>query len=362
MVGLKTEENIIIHYLVEKYKKTKSKIQKDIYENDLIEYIKEKNLSNIDSLLIYLNKEIEKVYLLIIEYNHKNKTKEFEEMISDLFKKDSYQEYLIENISLSNDIKNEIDFIKSNDKNYKITDDLIVKLINTLKSRVVSKESKKSYDLPWAPEALISLELLKNFMKERVELYYLTPCQSHNRFYSSIDSIIVEQRLNPQWIKENEKFLKENELEIFCENERTILTDLLDFLPELQTVKFGVSLNFPEKSIEDRLLLILNYFEKSEIDYKRKNIALKLINLFFNKFIFNEKSSLISFKGAKNIINEIEKNVEKTYLEEQRLTLKPKKTDLNKQNKLLDNNIENTQQKINKKYRKKNKNKNKTNV
>lgn len=321
---LKNEQKIIIDYLINKYKNTKSKIQKNIYESDLIDYIKNEKITECDEVLIRLNKNIEKIYLYIVEYNYKNKIKDFDELISEIFKDEKYQEYAFENPSLKEDLENELLNIKEIHKNHKINDELLCKLINTLKARVKNNNNDLSYNLPWAPEALISIELLNIFMKERLELYYLSPVSLNNHFTSTVKSEIIEQRVHPNWVEEEKDFIEKNKIEVFNIRERSILTDLLDFLPELKSIKMGICINFPEKYIADRLSLILEYFDKSEVDSNRKEIALNLINIFFDEYLFkyNNKSKINLM--CKDIIEKIRINVEKTKKEEDKLSLQPK--------------------------------------
>ena len=80
---LNNEQKIIINYILNMYYTTKSKIQKDIYENDLISYIKKQEITECDEVLNALNKNIEKVYLYIMEYNYQYKVKNFEELINE---------------------------------------------------------------------------------------------------------------------------------------------------------------------------------------------------------------------------------------------------------------------------------------
>ena len=321
---LKSEHKIIINYLIEKYNKVRSKIQKDIYENDLIEYIKVNEITECDEVLVSLSKNLEKVYLYIVEYNYKNKIKDFEDLINEIFKNENYQEYAFENPTLKEEIESELLNIKEIHKNYKISDELIAKLINTMKARVKDNNNEHAYNLPWAPEALISIELLNIFMKERLELYYLSPVSINNRFISTVKAEIIEQRTNEVWIEEDKDFIIKHKIEVFNIKERTILTDLLDFLPEMKSIKTGLCVNFPEKYIADRLRLILTYFEKSEVNSERKEIALNLINIFFNEYIFKHKTKSNTFEMCRQIIDEIQSNLEKTKKEENKLSLKPK--------------------------------------
>lgn len=321
---LKNEHKIIINYLIEKYNTVRSKIQKDIYENDLIEYIKVNEITECDEVLVSLSKNLEKVYLYIVEYNYKNKIKDFEDLINEIFKNENYQEYAFENPTLKEEIESELLNIKEIHKNYKISDELIAKLINTMKARVKDNNNEHAYNLPWAPEALISIELLNIFMKERLELYYLSPVSINNRFISTVKTEIIEQRTNEVWIEEDKDFIIKHKIEVFNIKERTILTDLLDFLPEMKSIKTGLCVNFPEKYIADRLRLILTYFEKSEVNSERKEIALNLINIFFNEYIFKHKTKSNTFEMCRQIIDEIQSNLEKTKKEENKLSLKPK--------------------------------------
>ncbi len=315
---LNNEQKIIINYILNMYNTTKSKIQKDIYENDLISYIKKQEITECDEVLNALNKNIEKVYLYIMEYNYQYKVKNFEELINDIFLNEKYQEYAFENPSLRNDLEEELLKIKDIHKYYKISDELISKLINTMKARVNENNSSILYDLPWAPEVLLSIELLSIFMKERLELYYLNPLNTEHKFISTVKSVIIEQRLNKNWIEEEKEFILKNKIEYFTVSERSILSDLLDFLPELKSIKLGICMNFPEKYIPARLNLILEYFEKSEVDSNRKVNALKLINLFFNEYLFKNNKSSMSME-CKDLINKIKENIIKTKKEEKLL-------------------------------------------
>ena len=59
-----------------------------------------------------------------------------------------------------------------------------------MKARVKDNNNEQDYNLPWAPEALISIELLNVFMKERLELYYLSPVSVNNKFKSKVETEI----------------------------------------------------------------------------------------------------------------------------------------------------------------------------